>query len=75
MDSARMQLLKGAVKSGIAALSGSTIGATLLDPTKFTVTTWPGIKSNLILGAIVVGAAEIRYLGQWLSKWSDSSGS
>ena len=72
MDTARMQLIKGSVKSALAAISGSTIGATVLDPEKFSVMTWPGIKHKLILGAIVIGAAEVRYFKQWLEKWSGS---
>lgn len=72
MDSARMQLFKGAVKSAIAALSATTIGTNLIDPAKFSVMTKAGIEHTLLLGAIVVGGAEVRYFKQWLEKWSAS---
>jgi len=67
-----MQLLKGAVKSALAALGGLSVGGTLLDPDKFSVLTMSGVKHTLLLALFVVGAAELRYIGQWLSKWSDS---
>ena len=81
MDSARTKLIKGAVKSAIAALTGTTVGTTVLgylhagiDPTQFNSSTWLGIKHNLILAGIVIGVAELRYGLQWLEKWADSDG-
>ena len=72
MSPAAVQLLKGAVKSALASLAGLSIGGTLLDPAQFSVLTMNGAKHTLILAAFTVGAAEVRYLGQWLSKWSES---
>lgn len=72
MNPARLQLIKGAVKSGLAALSGVTVGVNFVDPAQFSVMTWPGIMHTLIVGAITVAVAEARYFKQWVEKWSDS---
>lgn len=81
MDSARTKLIKGGVKSAIAAITGSTVGTSVLayfhkgiDPTQFNASTWTGIKNNLLLGLFVVGVAELRYGYQWIEKWANSDG-
>jgi len=72
MSPAALQLVKGAVKSGLAALGGTALAGQILDPAKLSVTNMAGLKHTLVFAAIVVGSAELRYLGQWLSKWSES---
>ena len=72
MSPAATQLLKGAVKSALAALGGLSVGGTILDPAQFSVLTLKGAEHTLLLAAFVVGAAELRYIGQWLSAWSNS---
>lgn len=81
MDSSRVKLIKGAYKSAAAALGGTTIGTSIMahfsagiDPTQWNVTTWIGVKHNLVLGASIVLVAELRYAKQWLDRWSDSEG-
>lgn len=78
-DSPRTKLIKGAYKNAVAALSGTAIGTSIMahfnagiDPTQFNVSTWIGIKHNLILGAWVVLVAEARYARQWFDRWAES---
>lgn len=72
MTPAATQLVKGAVKSAMAALGGTALAGQVLDPAKLSVMTLPGLLATLKFTAIVVVIAEARYGYQWLTKWSDS---
>lgn len=81
MDSARTKLVKGSIKSASAALTGTTLGTSVMghfntgiDPSQWNTHSWIGIKHNLVLGIIIVAAAEIRYIWQWVKKWANSEG-
>jgi len=67
-----LNLIKGAVKSGLASLSGITLGGFVVDPDHLSVATWAGLKRVLLLALITIAVAEARYLKQWLEKWSNS---
>ena len=75
MDSPRTKLIKGAVKSAMAALGGVQIAGLSLEPQNFQLLTWKGTLHTLAFTGIVVAAAEGRYFWQWVKKWSESDGS
>lgn len=74
MDSARTKLIKGSVKSAAAAIGGVQAAGQILFPQDFHLLTWNGTLHTLEFTAIVVGVAELRYLWQWIKKWSESDG-
>lgn len=74
MDSARTKLIKGSVKSALAALTGVSGIGNLLEPDRFSLVTWHGIGHTLAFSAGVVLVAEGRYAYQWIKKWSESDG-
>jgi len=74
MDSPRTKLIKGAVKSAMAALGGVQVAGSLLEPENFHLLTWRGTLHTISFSAIVVLVAEGRYLWQWIKKWSETDG-
>ena len=65
MTGAQKVLLKGALKSAVAAATGVITGLPAIDSDHFNITTWQGILRLLGMILWVTVVAEARFWNQW----------
>ncbi len=71
MNDARKNLLKGAVKSAVSSATGIVLSLNIVDPDKFSLATFGGLKHLAVVIAVSIAVGEARFWNQW-SKSGDA---